>query len=377
MFYTCVHRRKYLVSLSLLLVHDELVQDERISSDMLNLLATKIPNANTNVTSFSLLREGEVDVSEYELVITQDMFVKKRLSQSDADVIVWKDLSDLSIQLDVFVQLSRYLSQYPLKLENWTLTEVLHDSEEAVIYRAENIAGELAAIKRFKFKPSHLSNKVVQQFLSHIEKQCSLHSKGLVRFYDGGVSGGAFYLIMEYMQHATLRQSINSCGEVLPQTHALEWFHEIVLALDIVHKAGLIHRDLKIDNIMLRGDGSLALMDYGVSKRILLDAGFVMESELHCSPHYVSPEQISGDACTQASDIYSLGVIFYELLTGHKPYSASQAHELMMHHVMAPVPVLPSCLKQFQPILNKMMAKDPADRFSSVIDAIENLPVAA
>ena len=359
------------------LVHDDLVQDERISSDMLSLLVAKIPNANTNVTSFSQLREGEVNVSDYELIITQDKFVKKRLNQSDTDVIVWKDLSDLSVQLDVFVQLSRYLSQYPLKLKNWRLTEVLHDSDEAVIYRAENVAGELAAIKRFKFKPSHLSDKVVQQFLFHIEKQCSLLSTGLVRFYDGGVSGEAFYLVMEYMQHATLRQSLISCGEVLPQTHALEWFHEIVVALDIIHKAGLIHRDLKIDNIMLRRDGSLALMDYGVSKRILLDAGFVLEGELHCSPYYVSPEQVSGDACTQASDIYSLGVIFYELLTGHKPYSASRAHELMMHHVMAPVPVFPSHLKQFQSTLNKMMAKDPADRFTSVLDAIDNLPVAA
>jgi len=365
------------VSLSLLLVHDDLVQDERISSDTLTLLATKIPNANTTVTLLSQFREGEVDVGDYDLVVTQDKFVKKRLSQSNADVIVWKDLSDLSVQLDVYIQLNRYLSKYPLTLEDWTLTEVLHDSDEAVIYRAKNIAGKQAAIKRFKFKPSHLSNEVVQQFLSNVEKQCSLRSKGLVRFYDGGVSGEAFYLVMEYMQHATLRQSLNSCGEVLPQTHALEWFHEIVEALDIVHKAGLIHRDLKIDNIMLRGDGSLALMDYGISKRILLDAGFVMESELHCSPHYVSPEQISGDACTQASDIYSLGVIFYELLTGCKPYSANQAHELMMHHVMAPVPVFPDNLKQFQPILSKMMAKDPANRFSSVIDAVEDLPVAA
>ena len=362
------------MSLSLLLVHDDLVQNKHISPDMWSLLATKIPNANIKVTLFSQLRERAF---EYELVIIRDKFVKKRLNQSNTDVIVWKDLSDLAVQLDVYVQLKRYLSQYPLTLKNWTLTEVLHDRDEAVIYRAENAKGELAAIKRFKFKPRRLSNKLVQQFLSHIEKNCSLRSKGLVRFYDGGVRGEAFYLVMEHMQHTTLRQSLKSCGEVLPQTHALEWFHEIVLALDIVHKAGLIHRDLKIDNIMLRGDGSLALMDYGISKRILLDAGFVMESELHCSPHYVSPEQISGDACTQASDIYSLGVIFFELLTGYKPYSASQAHELMMHHVMAPVPVFPAHLKQFQPILSKMMAKDPADRFSNVLDAIEHLPVAA
>jgi len=368
--YTWWHRRKYQVSLSLLLV-----QNERISSDMLSLLAGKIPNANTNDISLSQLQHGDVDVGDYELLITNEKLVKKNYGRKGIEVIVWKALSDLSAKIDVFLQLRRYLSQYPLQLADWNLTEVLHDSDEAVVYRAESLRGELVAIKCFKFKPSSLSEKTVQQFLSRIEKQCSLRSKGLVRFYEGGVSGQSFYLVMEYMQHGTLRQSLNSCGDFLPQTHALEWFKEIVMALDLVHKAGLIHRDLKMDNIMLRGDGSLALMDYGVSKRILLDAGFVMESELHCSPHYVSPEQISGDASTQASDIYSLGVIFYELLTGNKPYFATQAHELMMHHVMAPVPILPIELNAFQPVLDKMMAKDPEERFTTVLEIIEQLPV--
>ncbi len=360
------------MSLSLLLV-----QDERISHDMLSLLAGKISNANTNEVSFSQLQRGEVNICDYELLITNIESVKKDYNYKGTEVIEWKSLSDLSANIDVFLQLRRYLLKYPLKLANWVITEVLHDSDEAVIYKAKDSQNKLVAIKRFKFKPSNLSEKTVHQFLSHIEKQCSLHSRGLVRFYEGGVSDQAFYLVMEYMQYGTLRQSLSSCGDVLPQTHALEWFYEIVLALDVVHKAGLVHRDLKIDNIMLRGDGSLALMDYGVSKRILLDAGFVIESELHCSPHYVSPEQISGDACTQSSDIYSLGVIFYELLTGYKPYYSTQTHELMMHHVMAPVPVFPNELKQFQPILDKLMAKNPADRFANVFDIIGVPPIAA
>jgi serine/threonine protein kinase len=291
---------------------------------------------------------------------------------------LWKNQANLSLQLDVFLQLNRHLEQFPLDLENWALTEVLHNTNDSIIYKAETHDGVLAAIKRFKFSPSTLSTEDIQQLLIGADKQrLRCCSSGLIRFYEGAVNDQAFYLVMEYLNYGSLRQALNGCGNQLPLTHALEWFQEIAIALDCVHKAGIIHRDLKIDNIQLRKDGTLVLTDYGISKRLLLDAGFVYENELHCSPHYVSPEQITGDACTKASDIYSLGVIFYELLTGHKPYSAKQAHELMMCHIMAPVPVFPDDLKHYQPLLDKMMAKNPKDRFLSAIDAIGSPPMAA
>ncbi len=127
---------------------------------------------------------------------------------------------------------------------------------------------------------------------------------------------------------------------------------------------------------MLRSDGVLALTDYGVSKKILLDAGFLKADELHCSPHYVSPELVAGEDCTKASDIYSLGVIFYELLMGEKPYAGYSATELMMQHVMAPIPSLKKRYMHLQPVLNKMMAKCPDDRFSSPGLALQALDLA-
>jgi len=253
----------------------------------------------------------------------------------------------------------------------------LHNSDDAIVYKAVNTQGIEVAIKQFKFLPSRISHANIQKVLSDIKKYCGSNSHGLVKIYDGDVCENAFYLVMEYLKYGTLRQFLNDYGNKLPLTHALSWFQEIVVALDRVHRSGLIHRDLKIENILLREDGTLALTDYGVSKHILLTAGFVSEQQLHCSPYYVSPEQLSGDACSQASDIYSLGVILFELLTGRKPYEADKAHELMMHHVMAPVPVLPEEYSQFQILIDKMMAKNPDDRFPSVMDAIENLPLGA
>ena len=359
-------------------VQKRVVNKESISDEIQKLLESKISNLSVyNCTPDEL---DETDLKKYDVLLIQDdsIFLYLKRIVNHKHVINWINLSDLSLQLDVYVQLKRHVDQFPLDLENWDLTEVLYNSNDSIIYKAETEDGIIAAIKRYKFSPSTLSTSAVQKLLLLVDKQRqACCPRGLVKFYEGGVNNQAFYLVMEYLSYGSLRQALNGCGNHLPLTHALEWFQEIAIALDCVHKAGIIHRDLKIDNIQLRRDGSLVLTDFGVSKRLLLDAGFIYEGELHCSPHYVSPEQISGDACTQASDIYSLGVIFYELLTGSKPYSAEQAHELMMCHVMAPVPMLPKQFKQFQPLLDKMMAKNPRDRLRSALQAIDSLPIAA
>jgi len=366
-----------MTNMLILLVHNG-VQRNRKARDLLAFVASKIPNASVDTITHRAALNTVLDLSVPVLFLTQDCSLAAYLVKTGFEVIVWRDLPDMSVKLDVFLQLHRYKNQYPLHLKEWCLKEVVHNSDDAIVYKAVNAKGVEVAIKQFKFLPSRITSNNIQRVLSNIKKHCGLKSRGLVHIYDGGVCNQAFYLVMEYLKYGTLRQSLNDYGnDTLPLTHALTWFQEIVVALDCVHRSGLIHRDLKIDNILLREDGSLALTDYGVSKRILLEAGFVSEQQLHCSPYYVSPEQLSGDACSQASDIYSLGVILFELLTGRKPYESSQVHELMMHHVMDPVPVLPEKYVQFQPLINKMMAKNPDDRFSSVLHAIESLPLAA
>ncbi|MEE9327781.1 MAG: serine/threonine-protein kinase [Cocleimonas sp.] len=360
-----------------------LIDDESVSqnTNITSLLESKVQNIsiqNISISAFKTKQKEEgTDLSDFDVCITSDRVTAISLRSNEKHVVYWESLSDLSSQIDVSLQLSRTTKQFPLDLKDWKLVEVLHNSKDAIIYRAVDKNGLVAAIKRFKFTSQQLSKETIKHFLDRVKRQCGLRSKRLVHIFDGGICDNTFYLVMEYLQYGTLRQTIDGCDKKLPLIHALLWFEEIVLALDSVHQASLVHRDLKIDNIMLRDDGSLALTDYGISKRILLDAGFLDENELHCSPHYVSPEQVNGEVCTQASDIYSLGVIFYELLTGEKPYSGKQAFELMMQHVMAPVPTLPNDYSQYQSMVDKMMAKNPDDRYVSAVNAIENLIKAA
>jgi len=360
----------------ILSVQSILLNDSKLE-DLLTLLLSKIPDATVRFVRREDVNHAIFNKNNPVLLITQDTSLEALLSMQENSVLVWKNLPDLASKLDIFLQLMRTLSQFPLSIKGLKLKEVLSNSENALIYRAVNRKGESVAIKRFKFLPRSLNNEKIEILINDINRRCVRNSNGLVRLYNGGVTDQTFYFVMEYLEYGTLRQALDGCGNELPLVHALSWFQEIVLALECVHSVGLIHRNLKISKVLMRKDGSLALTDYGVSNRILLESGFLLEHELYCSPHYVSPEQISGDACTKVSDIYSLGVILYELLTGVKPYSAQESYALMMHHVMAPVPLLPQELSQFQGLINKMMAKNPDDRFSSAIDAIEFLPVAA
>lgn len=360
----------------ILLVHNG-VQGKKEAKHLLRIIASKFPQAIVDTISHRNALSTVLDLSTPVLFVTQDNSLAAYLIKEGFEAIYWKDRVDMSAKLDVFLQLHHYKNQYPLTLKDWRLKEVLHSSDQAIVYKAVNALGVEAAIKQFKFLPSMITQVNIQQVLSDFKKRSGRNTRGLVNIYEGGVCTQAFYLVMEYLKNGTLRQTLNDCGNELPLIQALSWFQEIVVALSCVHRAGLIHRDLKIENILLRDDGSLALTDYGISKRIMLKAGFVCNQQLDCSPYYVSPEQLSGDACSQASDIYSLGVIFYELLTGRKPYESRETHELMMHHVMAPVPVLPAEYAQFQPLIDKMMAKNPEDRFPSVLDAIQSLPLAA
>jgi serine/threonine-protein kinase/serine/threonine-protein kinase PpkA len=273
----------------------------------------------------------------------------------------------LGASLQALSNLRQHLKEFPFRLNEWCLLEVLHNSEHSAVYKAVNQEGKLAAIKRYKYTLTQLSDEFIQQFLSDLDEFSDIKTPRLVQIYDSGISDNVLYQVMELMTQGSLSDNLMPYQR-LPLPHALTWFFEIVYALHIVHEAGLLHRDLKTANIMLREDGSLALNDYGTATSLLVKAGFISEDEIHCTPYYVSPERALDEPSGVTSDIYSLGIIFYELLMGEKPYHGATEMELMMQHVMAPIPILPDEYANYQSLLDKMLAKDEMLRLQRVID---------
>jgi serine/threonine protein kinase len=173
---------------------------------------------------------------------------------------------------------------------------------------------------------------------------------------------------MEYLGGGDLR---NRMDKGVTERAATQYLRQISSALSAVHGMGVLHRDLKPGNIMLRKDGSIALIDFGLAKKARLEGEITDKGEIFGTPYYMSPEQGHGSQVDERSDIYSLGVIFYEMLTGEKPFKADTAMGIIYQHGNAPIPLLPARFSQYQALLNMMLAKLPGDRLQSAAEIEE------
>jgi serine/threonine protein kinase len=177
---------------------------------------------------------------------------------------------------------------------------------------------------------------------------------------------------MEYFALGDLRRRMRSR---LTPREALRLAAAIARALATIHAAGVLHRDLKPGNIMLREDGSIALIDFGLSKDAALALDITETGTIFGTPHYMSPEQGHGETLDERSDLYSLGIILYEMLTREKPYRAENPMAIVYKHRKDALPLLPVKFAQVQPVLERLLAKDPKDRYASAVEAAGALEV--
>jgi len=243
-------------------------------------------------------------------------------------------------------------------------------SDHSAVYLAEKeSAGMQMVLKVFRQVPDFSDGVgAFDRFLQEYEIIAELEHPNIVQIYDLGVSDDHAHIAMEYLPGGDLRQKIESG---IQKSDAVDYTRQIASALADLHSVGILHRDLKPGNIMLREDNSIALIDFGLAKRMPLDRELTGVGQILGTPYYMSPEQGRGRDVDERSDVYSLGVIFYEMLTGEKPYLDRNAMGIIFKHSEAPVPILPRRLQQYQPLINMLLAKKPEERIQSATDMLD------
>ena len=231
---------------------------------------------------------------------------------------------------------------------------------------------EQIVLKILNARPAD-DQELFQRFVQEYALISSAQHNNVVKIFEHGFTDAYAFIAMEYMPNGTLKDVIS---KGLTGRQALSILAQLAGGLAEMHHRGIIHRDLKPTNIMVRNDGTMAIADFGIAKKLAAGAEHTRHGELFGTPYYLPPELIEGQPASERSDLYSLGVIFYELLTGSKPFDAEAISELVSQHLRAPVPRLPQNLADFQPLVDKLLAKSPGARFPNaeeLLTAIDEL----
>ncbi len=239
----------------------------------------------------------------------------------------------------------------------------------AEVYRAEdNVLGRTVAVK--VMLPQYAADPTfTKRFRQEAASAANLQSPYIVSIYDWGLDDETYYIVMEFLRGTDLKTAIKERGSI-NQRKAAEIGSQIAQALSVAHAGGIIHRDIKPQNIMIQPDGNIKVMDFGIARAG--DAGLSQASTVLGTAHYVSPEQAQGKELTGASDIYSLGVVLYEAVTGQLPFDGQDAVSVAVKQVNeSPAP--PSTIKpdidpNLEAIIMKALEKDPERRFKDAAE---------
>lgn len=259
-------------------------------------------------------------------------------------------------------------AEIPEKIGRYEIVGELGKGAMGVVYegRDPNINRRVAikTARRDVLESSGLAEEMLIRFLREAQAAGALTHPNIITIYDAGEEGDMAYIAMEFIEGHDLRHEI-AHRQALDVADIIDICAAVAEALAVAHDNGVIHRDVKPANIMIPNDGPIKVADFGIAH--VADSNLTQDGALIGTPHYMSPEQFMGQKLDGRSDLFSLGIILYELLTGEKPF-AGEALSTVMHHVIKTVPVTPDELNFAVPgpvakVVLKTLAKKPADRY--------------
>ena len=262
-----------------------------------------------------------------------------------------------------------------MEIPGYEITRCIGQGGMATAYLARQTSLDRLVVLKVLDTSQNAAPQLVERFLNEGRLVAALNHPHVITIYDINTAGFDVFIAMEYVEGGDLKQRI--ANQAIAPGEAIEILRKIASGLHAAHRKGIIHRDVKPANVLFRADGTPLLSDFGIAKDLTSEADLTATGMFVGSPNYMSPEQAEAGKVDVRTDIYSLGVIFYEMLTGQKPYLSGSVVEVLMMHKKAPVPTLPTGLEPYQEFINLTLAKKPQDRFhdaAAVVEYLENLP---
>lgn len=259
--------------------------------------------------------------------------------------------------------------------QRYRIVDLLAEGGMARVYRGHDLLLDRTVAVKVLREQYAADRAFVERFQQEARAAAGLAHPNIVAIYDVGAESGTNYIVMELVEGASLKQIIQQeapCGPA----RAIDLVLELLAALSFAHERGIVHRDVKPQNVLVTGQGHVKVADFGIARAAtasqLTETGLVMGSV-----HYCAPEQALGKGATQASDVYAAGVVLYEMLTGRLPFESDTALGVALQHVQEPPPPPRQFNPQLSPglesIVLKALAKDPAQRYASATDMSQAL----
>lgn len=261
-----------------------------------------------------------------------------------------------------------------VQIPGYTLDGEIGEGAMANVYLATQVSLERKVALKVMSQALAADPVFCERFLREGRTLARLSHPSTVTIHDIGNVGELYYMAMEYLPNGTLRERL---AEGITPEQGLAWLRQIASALGYAHRQGLVHRDVKPANILFRADGTAVLSDFGIAKSLDDRTQFTQAGFAVGTPSYMSPEQARGQEVDGRADLYALGVVMYEILVGELPYRGSDALSTALAHLTEPLPALPPLHGRYQPILSRLLAKAPDERFSTaeeLVAALDALP---
>jgi len=255
-----------------------------------------------------------------------------------------------------------------LLIPGYTIQREIAKGGMSTVLLAKRIEDNMNVVVKVLFTRGQEDPTALKRFMQEYNLISVMQHPNIIRIYERAFATDFAYIVLEYLPEGDLSKRIQGG---IPAETAMSYLRQIALGLGAIHKLDIIHRDLKPGNILFHGEGTLKITDFGAAKIISDEMqDITINNMVVGTPYYMSPEQGTGMKVDKRSDIYSLGVLFYQMLTGKKLFTANSIAKLIRAHLRDPVPKLPEDMSKYQSLIEGMLAKDPDERFQTTDELI-------